>query len=347
MAFNRMLPMDASTLRLYFIGALALASLPAFANSLPALPEGGGLDRGINLGNFLETPQKDGQWRTVIKSRYFEIIRGAGFETIRVPISWPHHVTGQSPYTIDPAFFQGVDWVVAQAHRNHLKIILDYHNDDDLMKYPDRYMDRFLRIWKQVAEHYQDEPASVLFELLNEPGKRMNAPRWNSLIARSLAVIRTSNPSRIVIVGPNGANKIANLPGLVLPESDRNLLVTVHYYLPIEFTHQGASWIPRLAKLHGITWTADRAQEKQLTQSFDRAAQWGRVHNRPLFLGEFGTFIKVDSASRVRWTASVAREAEAHGISWSYWEFCSGFRVYDPVKEAWNEPLLRALLPRE
>jgi endoglucanase len=51
--------------------------------------------------------------------------------------------------------------------------------------------------------------------------------------------------------------------------------------------------------------------------------------------------------SRARWTDYVAREAEARGFSWAYWEFCSGFGIYDAGKKQWFEPLLQALLPEE
>lgn len=48
----------------------------------------------------------------------------------------------------------------------------------------------------------------------------------------------------------------------------------------------------------------------------------------------------------VSWTAAVAREAEARGFSWAYWEFGAGFGVYDRDVKAWREPLLRALMPK-
>ena len=44
---------------------------------------------------------------------------------------------------------------------------------------------------------------------------------------------------------------------------------------------------------------------------------------------------------------SVREEAEARGISWSYWEFGAGFGVYDRDDEQWNEGLLNALIPVE
>ncbi len=48
--------------------------------------------------------------------------------------------------------------------------------------------------------------------------------------------------------------------------------------------------------------------------------------------------------SRARWTRFVAREAEAAGFSWAYWEFCAGFGIHDPEKGLWREPLKAALL---
>jgi hypothetical protein len=45
------------------------------------------------------------------------------------------------------------------------------------------------------------------------------------------------------------------------------------------------------------------------------------------------------------WTAFVAREAEARGISWAYWEFCAGFGIYDPAESAWRRGLRDALIP--
>ena len=60
-----------------------------------------------------------------------------------------------------------------------------------------------------------------------------------------LGVIRQSNPARTVIIGPGDYNEIDYLEQLDLPENDRNIIVTVHYYSPIEFTHQGLRCLGR------------------------------------------------------------------------------------------------------
>ncbi len=302
------------------------------------------LGHGVNLGNMLEAP-KEGMWGESVHEDYFPTIRQGGFTAIRVPIRWSAHVAGAPGYTIDPDFLARVDWVVAQAEKNDLKAILDYHNDDVLMKDPDVEGARFVAIWKQIAEHFQSAPPSILFELLNEPKGKLDGPHWNDLIVKTLAVVRASNPTRTVVIGPVRWNNPSALPELVLPEADRNLLVTIHYYDPMTFTHQGASWIKGSEKWLGNTWGTD-AEKATLTQAFDQAAAWGTAHRRPIFLGEFGAFSEGDMDSRARWTAAVARAAEAHGFPWTYWEFCSGFGVYDPVAKQWRAPLLEALLPK-
>ena len=248
------------------------------------------LGHGVNLGNMLEAP-KEGAWGVSVQEDYFPTIKQAGFTVIRVPIRWPAHVSAAPDYIIDPTFLSRVDWVVAQAKKNDLQAILDYHNDDELMHDPKAHADRFVAIWKQIAEHYQGEPSSILFELLNEPNGKLNAPLWNDLLVKALNAVRDTNPDRTVVVGPVHWNSIGSLPSLMLPENDHHLLVTVHFYDPMTFTHQGDKWL-------GNTWGTE-AEKKAVTQAFDKAAAWGREHQCPIYLGEFGAFSKGDMDSRV------------------------------------------------
>jgi endoglucanase len=307
------------------------------------------LGHGLNLGNFLEAPQ-EGAWTDgrLLQADDFTRIKQAGFTLVRVPIRWSAHVGPAPAFTIDPTFVARVDWVVAQSEINNLSAILDYHNDDALMKNPDAEANRFVAIWQQIAAHYTDAPPSILFELLNEPnGKKMDAPHWNALLVQTLTTIRATNPTRTVIVGPVRWNSIGSLKDLTLPANDTHLLVTIHYYDPFHFTHQGASWAgPGMDKFLGTTWLGTDAEKKAITDDFNSAGQWGADHHRPIYLGEFGAYEKGPLDSRARWTNFVARTAESHGMSWSYWEYCSGFGAYDPAAQHWRAPLLKALLPK-
>ena len=136
------------------------------------------------------------------------------------------------------------------------------------------------------------------------------------------------------------------LPELKLPEDDRRLIATFHYYSPFEFTHQGAEWVGQDAQQWlGTTWTATPEQREAVADQFDAVARWSREHDRPVFLGEFGAYSKAPDESRATWTAFIRAEAERRGFSWSYWEFCSGFGAYDPQAGRWRPELLKALVP--
>ena len=84
-----------------------------------------------------------------------------------------------------------------------------------------------------------------------------------------------------------------------------------------------------------------------MCKDFEEAAAWSKKNRRPLFLGEFGAYSAADMNSRARWTRAVRQEAERRGFSWCYWEFGSGFGLYDPRAKTWRQPLLRALLDNQ
>jgi endoglucanase len=166
---------------------------------------------------------------------------------------------------------------------------------------------------------------------------------WNVQLMETLAIIRATNPTRNVIIGPDNWNGIEALPQLVLPATDNHIIVTFHYYHPMEFTHQGAAWVPQFNKL-GVTWGSD-ADYALLNKELDIVKTWADANKRPIFLGEFGAYENAAMADRVKWTAAVTRGAEARGFSWAYWQFTGDFIVYDTDKEAWVEPILHALIP--
>lgn len=302
------------------------------------------LGRGVNMGNALEAP-REGEWGVYLQKHYFEAIKQAGFHSVRIPISWNAHAAEIAPYEIDPSFFERVDAVIGWALGSNLLVIVDFHNYPLLMSDPQGQTERYLAIWKQVAERYKDYPDSVLFELLNEPNGKLDSAAWNALAARALTLVRQSNPSRNVVIGGPIWNSYDNIKNLELPEADRHIIATFHYYNPFPFTHQGAEWAEGMDKYLGTTWLASDAEKAAVSAEFEQVSAWSAAHNRPVLLGEFGAYSKADMDSRARWTSFVAREAERRGFAWAYWEFCAGFGVYDPAARAWREPLLKALIP--
>lgn len=312
--------------------------------AFPLLDAGSALHRGVNLGNMLEAPH-EGDWGLSVHQEYFSLIRQAGFDFVRLPIRWNAHASMSAPYTIDPAFLSRIDQVVGWALQDHLAIILDFHDYGDIMTDPPANRDRFLGIWKQIAEHYQAAPPQVLFEMLNEPNDWLNAATWNEYARQALGVIRLSNPARVVILDSPESAYYGWINTLDVP-NDLHVMVTFHYYEPFHFTHQGATWVGTdTSSWLGTTWQGTDAEKAAIEQNFDLVATWARQQHVRILLGEFGAYSKADMASRVRWTDFVARTAERYGFPWAYWELASDFGIYDPGANAWRAPLLRALIP--
>jgi endoglucanase len=325
---------------------LLLVSPAVCSSPVPIAEANARLGLGVNLGNALEAP-REGEWGVTLQPEYFRLIKEAGFNTVRLPVRWSAHAETAPPYTIDPEFFRRVDWAIDQATANGLNIVVNTHHYNELDKDPAAHLPRLEGMWRQIAARYRDRPDNVYFEIYNEPHGKFDAETWNAAIPALLAAIRESNPVRPVIIGPVNWNNIRALAGLRLPEDDRNLIATVHYYEPFEFTHQGADWADGSDAWLGRTWTGSEEEKKIVRESFESAARWGRENNRPVFLGEFGAYSEADMESRLRWTKFVAGEADRLGMSRAYWEFCTdNFGLYDPKTGHWREDLKSAVLSR-
>ncbi len=323
-----------------FTCLLVLPALAAAATPLSAADQVAQMKRGVNIVGY------DPLWRDPAKGRFkprhFKIIKDGGFDTVRINLYGFRHMNDQ--LELSPAWFATLDGLVDEAVKQGLNVVLDEHDYERCHEDTARCRQLVLAVWSQVAEHYKDAPNLVMFEILNEPNRAMNEV-WNGLLAEALALIRKTNPTRNVVIGPAFWNNISWLPKLELPAEDRHIIVTVHYYEPHEFTHQGATWgDAEWRKLSGIHWGSP-ADLAKLDERFDEAQAWAKQHDRPILLGEFGAYDKAPLEDRVRYTAAVARAAEKRGWAFTYWQFDSNFVVYDIDKDAWNTPIYKALVP--
>jgi len=197
-------------------------------------------------------------------------------------------------------------------------------------------------MWTQVGERYAGLPPTVTFELLNEPHDQLAGRRWNELLTDALRVVRETNPDRDVVAGPADRNTIAGLTDLELPDDDR-LVVTIHYYLPLSFTHQGAQWWPHAVDWLGTRWGSP-GDHQAVRDDLTAAAAWAGERGRRVLLGEFGTYHLAPPDDRAAWTAHVRTTADELAMPWCYWDFATDFGVYDPTARQWDEHLSTALL---
>jgi endoglucanase len=368
---------------LLLLSAACQSAPIAAAPALPARPPATvaesaplqGFMRGMNLGNALDAPA-EGDWGVVLSERHFEQIAAAGFDHVRLPVRFNAHAQPAFPYTVQEEFFRRVDWAIDQALSRRLSVIVDWHHFVELMANPEDQQQRFLGIWRQISDRYRDRPASVAFELVNEPSGRLDAPRWNALLAAAIAVVRASNPGRIVVVDSCQFAAPQGLAALQIPAGDGGLVGSFHNYEPFLFTHQGAPWMGPEYQTRGILFPGPPPQPMEpdaRAREFDWVREWiGQYNTQPTssnpsgpavvrrsfqlasefvartglraYMGEFAVIDNADVGSRAAYVRAVRQEAQRRGIGWAYWDDGGKNRIVDVARGVWVEPLRDALL---
>jgi endoglucanase len=324
----------------------SLAAAPALAAAQPAPPvltqANQPFHRGVNVLGY------DPYWTDATKRRFewrhFAEIKKGGFDFVRVVLQAFKHMDAKDQ--LDPVWLAKLDDVVREAQKAGLGVIIDEHDFNPCSEDLNVCRTRLTAFWQQVAPRYASQPRGVAFEILNEPHEKLNGEPWNALFAEQLALVRQTNPTRIIVVGPTHWNSLNDLPEFKLP-NDPNLLVTFHYYEPFHFTHQGATWAgDEVKKLKGVTWGSEQ-DRAALRSDFDKVAAWSAANKRPILLGEFGAYDNSGTPLelRVAYIGAVRSEAERHGFGWAYWQFDSDFIVWDMKTQKWIEPIRKALIP--
>jgi len=310
------------------------------------------LGRGINMGGMLEAP-KEGDYGLRLEPRFIDLV-AADFNNVRVPVRWSNHASPDESAKIDPLFANRIDGIVDSLLKKNVYVILNMHHYSQLFGdkvsngefevAPEVIEKRMINIWRQLAERYKNRSPKLIFELMNEPHGKLDSDRWNKLLTETLAVVRSKDANRIVMVGPTYWNAAQDLSKLKLPK-DQNLIIQFHSYLPFNFTHQGATWLPINLPL-GVK-CCDSNQRAVIAADMELAAQWSRTTGYPIFLGEFGSMQTADNNSRADYARAVRDATQSRGISWAYWDLASStFGIYNPKTYTWNPEIRRALLDK-
>jgi len=322
-----------------------LCPLFSFGQQTPIFELNQKLGRGINMGNMLEAPSEQ-EWGNPFRDDYFLRIAELGFDHVRIPVRWDTPARGQmeAPFTLQPSFLRRVQQLVDMALDQELMVIINMHHHETLFQNPEANKARFLSQWMQIADYFKDYSENLLFEVMNEPHDQLTPALWNTYFAEALGEIRKTNPSRAVLMGTalfGGVDGITELD----PPNDSNLIVTVHYYNPFQFTHQGAQWVgDQSQNWLGTKWHDLEYEREAIIQEIQPLISFSENRYIPIHMGEFGAYSRADMESRVRWTNFVARYFESIGFSWAYWEWSAGFGIFNPQTNQYVEPLVEALL---
>jgi aryl-phospho-beta-D-glucosidase BglC (GH1 family) len=310
---------------------------------------------GWNLGNDLEAIPAEGSWGPVATQALINNVANAGFNTIRIPVSWNTHAD-QSTLQIDPAFMSRVQQVVDWCYAKNLYVIINCHwdggwLDNNIGDTPTASVtQRMNSLWTQIANHFKNYDNHLIFAGANEPPADTAAQvstlvNYYQTFVNAVRATGGNNSNRWLIVqGPNtNADKSCD-PALNFrvpsdPTPGR-MMVEVHHY-PFQWTimTSDASWgkmfyfwgqgyhSPTLTDRNS-TWGEEAYTDAQFQEMVDKFVSKGI----PVVIGEFGavrrtgysdltgTELQRHLASRTYFSKYIVDHANAVGIKPIWWD---------------------------
>ena len=309
---------------------------------------------GWNLGNSLDATRGSGldtetSWSNPKTTQaLIDKVKSLGFNTVRVPVSWGKHVSGDN-YTIDSAWLARVKEVVDYCYKNDMYVILNIHHDTKSSAsasgagyYPrsSAYSssEKFVTsVWSQVAEYFKDYDYHLIFETLNEPRLIGTSYEWwfskwsvpsevkdaidciNKLNQKAVDTIRTTgsnNRGRLIMCpGYDASIDGATVSGFKLPTdisgNKNRIAVSVHAYSPYNFAMNVGS---------GSTSTYTSSIKNELQDLFSTLKSTFRDKGIPVVIGEFGSTDKNNTAERVKWATDYTALAKKNNIPCVLWD---------------------------
>lgn len=218
------------------------------------------LKLGWNLGNSLDCDYEGEEltveeyetlWHNPITTKeMIAAIKANGFNTILIPVTWFNHVDSQN--NINPEWMARVKEIVDYAIDCDMYVILNTHHDDDRIGLEKKdsefepYVEKYKKIWNQIANTFKNYPYNLIFEILNEPRAVINGEDvWsttdpeiygnlNILTDELVKTIRSTNEKnadRYILI-PTYGTAISNdaFNNLEIP-NDKHIAISVHGYI--------------------------------------------------------------------------------------------------------------------
>lgn len=337
-----------------------------------------GFMKGVDLGGWIsqfDEFSKD-HFDTFITEEDIRTIAGIGFDHVRVPVDY--NVLQDDEGKIKEEGFAYLENCRKWCEKYGMNMIIDLHEcygySFDPLKEMDRraffydtdLQERFLDLWRVIAEKFNDYPDSVAFEPLNEVVLMDVKDAWNDVASRYVEMMRTIAPASYIVIGGVCYNNVNTVKYINVP-LDNRIVYNFHCYDPHIFTHQGAYWVHGMPEDFRIGYPKtlaeyDKALEGSDVELDDRydlpydkvTGEWffseiiapavskAEQDNVPLYCGEYGVIDLADNDDKLRWLRDIHAAFDKYGIGhalWNYKEKDFGFcdERFEAIRERFKE----------
>jgi len=284
---------------------------------------GNSLDAYGQKANFPYTTSNETAWGNPKTTKaLIDAVAAAGFNTVRVPVSWGQYTTG-SDYQIPAFFMKRVHEVVDYCIENNMYVILNTHHDinDNYCFYVPNNANKsrseaYLKsVWTQIGNEFKDYDYHLVFETMNEPRLIGHSQEWwfprnnpSQDIKEAVACINDYNQvalDAIRATGGNNATRCVMVPGydasiegcmtdtFVMPKDSapNRLILSVHAYIPYRFA---------LAS-DNFTTKFDDSNKGDIDSFFNDLNSKFLSKNVPVVVGETSATNRNNRADRVKW----------------------------------------------
>lgn len=298
---------------------------------------------GWNLGNTLDatggdtrdvTAQEQSWGNAKITPELMVRVKEAGFDTIRIPVTWYRYTSDDGTYTIREDFLQHIREVVEWAREADLFVILNMHheawiNEPNFAADAEKIGQQLTAMWRQIADTFADFDQHVIFEGMNEPRAQGTNYEWsgnpdayaaiNYLDQVFVNTIRKDakgyNAERcLMIPGYAATSSPAGMAAVALPTVDgevaNNIIVSVHSYDPQAFC------------LQDTQTTFDPEKDgATVNRVFENIKEIFLDRGIPVVMGETGaTNTGGNHDERAKWAYCVAQNAQRYGVPIVIWD---------------------------
>ena len=294
-----------------------------------------GFYKGVNLGGWLsQCDYSEDRLNNFITEPDFEKIASWGLDHVRIPIDY--NILENEDGSYKEEGFARIENALKLAEKYGLNAIVDLHKtagfsfdfgeQESGFFESEKYQERFLRLWEEIAKRFGNRSAKVAFELLNEVTDQKFISVWNKVVRECIRRIRVYAPDTLILVGSYWNNSPEAVKDLDKPYDDK-VIYNFHCYAPLEFTHQGAYWTREIDQDARYRFEDLDITPALFEKLFAEAIEKAESNGTTVYCGEYGIIDKVQPEDTLKWFKVINSVFEKHGIAraaWSYKEMDFG-----------------------